>query len=155
MHIDPRIYTLVAANGLLLVLSMLVNTRLAPFSLYLVLLGPMLVLPALYFRPTGLILCSFISGLFVDALLPQPYWLFAYAFPAIALFIRSIRGHLRTENSYHFISLAHIANILCILLLCAGQMIHLRQLNAFGIQILVIVILSHACLLYTSDAADD
>ena len=106
----------------------------------------MLVLPALYFRPTGLILCSFISGLLVDALLPQPYWLFAYGFPTIALFIRAIRGHLRTENSYHFISLAHIANILCILLLCAVQMIHLRQLNAIGVQILVIVILSHPVL---------
>ena len=145
MRIDPRIYVLFTANALLFILSMLVNSRLAPFSLYLILFGLMLILPAIYFKYTSLIVCSFISGLFVDALLPQPYWLFAYGFPVVSLFIRSIRRHFRTETSYRFVSLAHIANSLCILLLCLGQMVYLHRF-AVGIPVLTILLLSHLVL---------
>ena len=145
MHLDTRIYVLSATNALLFILSMLVNSRLAPFSLYLILFGLMLILPAIYFKYPSLIACSCLSGLFVDALLPQPYWLFIYGFPAVSLLLRSIRGHFRTETSYRFVSMAHIANILCILLLCFGQMIYLRQF-AVGIQILAIILLSHLVL---------
>ena len=146
MHFNSRIPIFFAANLVLFFLSMLVNSRLAPFSLYLILLGPMLVMPALYFKYPSLVLCSFITGLSIDAMLPQPYWLFVYGLPAIGLFIRSIRSHFRTETSYRFILLAHIANFACIVLLCVSQAIHLGQLSVPLTQILAIILLSHTIL---------
>ena len=150
MYVDPRIYLLVIANSFFFLLTMLVNARLAPFSLHLIMLGPMLILPALYFKYPSLILCSFLSGLVVDALLPQNIWLFTYGFPVISLFIRFIRSHFRAEPSYRFVSLAHIANGLCILLLSVTQVIHFQKLSAVGLQVLVIILLSHIVLTVTA-----
>ena len=146
MHLDLRIPVFWAANLLLFLLTMLVNSQLSPFSLYIILLGPMLVLPALRFKYPLLILCSFITGLSLDALLPQPYWLFIYGFPVISLLIRSIRSHFRTETSYHFVLLAHIANLASIALLCVSQGIYFRQFSASLMQILSIILLSHTLL---------
>ena len=106
----------------------------------------MLVLPALRFKCPLLILCSFITGLSLDALLPQPYWLFVYGFPIIGLLIRSIRSHFRTETSYHFVLLAHIANLASIVLLYVTQSIYFKQFSASLMQILSIILLSHTIL---------
>lgn len=146
MYLDLRILVFWAANLLLFLLTMLVNSKLSPFSLYIILLGPMLVLPALRFKYPSLILCSFITGLSLDALLPQPYWLFVYSFPVIALLIRSIRSHFRTETSYRFVFLAHIANLASIVLLCVSQGIYFRQFSASLMQIFSIILLSHIVL---------
>ena len=146
MHIDTRIPVFWAANLLLFLLTMLVNSGLAPFSLYLILLGPMLVLPALYLKSPSLILFSFITGLSIDALLPLPYWLFVYGFPFIGLLIRSIRSHFRTETGYRSVLLAHIANLTSTGLLCVSQCIYFRQFSNSLIQITSIVLLSHVLL---------
>ena len=146
MYFDMRILVFWAANLLLFFLSAMVNSSLAPFSLYLILLGPMLVLPALYFKYPSLMLCSFITGLSIDALLPTPYWFFVYGLPAIALFIRYIRGHFRTENSYRFILLAHIANLATIVSLSLSQGIYFGQISTSLVQVLAITLLSHAIL---------
>ena len=146
MHFDLRVLVFWAANLLLFLLAMLVNSQLSPFSLYMILLGPMLVLPALRFNPPLLILCSFITGLSLDALLPQPYWLFVYGFPVIGLFIRSIRSHFRTETSYRFVLLAHIANLASIALLYVSQGIYFEQFSASLMQVLSIILLSHTIL---------
>lgn len=146
MYFDSRIFVFWASNCLLFVLSRMINSELAPFSLYLILLGPMLVLPALYFKYPSLIFCSFITGLSVDSLLPQPFWIFVYAFPVIALLIRFIRSHFRTETSYRFILLAHIANLACIALLSIRQGIHFGELFASLNQLVAIILLSHVIL---------
>ena len=146
MHFDSRIPVFWAANLLLFFLTMLVNSRLAPYSLYLILLGPMLVLPALYLKfPSFLLLC-FITGLSVDALLPQIYWLFTYSFPLVGLFIRLIRSHFRTETTYHFTLLAHIPNLACIVLIFTSQAIYLGQFYDSLIQLGCITLLSHLLL---------
>ena len=124
----------------------MVNSELAPFSLYLILLGPMLILPALYFKYTSLIFCSFITGLSIDALLSQPFWIFVYVFPIIALLIRFLRSHFRTETSYRLVLLAHIANFACILLLCIRQGIYFGEVFASLTQLLAIILLSHVIL---------
>lgn len=146
MHFNPRILVFWAANLLLFSITMLVNSKLAPFSLYLILLGPMLVLPALHLKPISLIFCSFLTGLSLDALLPQPYWLFVYGFPAIGLIVRSIRSHFRTETSYHFVFLAHIANLACIVVLSVAQEIYSGRFSASLVQILTICLISHTVL---------
>ena len=146
MHFNYRILIFWAANLLLFSITMLVNSELTPFSLYLILLGPMLILPALHLKPPSLIFCSFLTGLSVDALLPQPYWLFVYGFPAISLIVRSIRSHFRTETSYHFVLLAHIANLACIVVLSVGQEIYSGRFSTSLVQILAICLISHTVL---------
>ncbi len=146
MHFDSRIVVFWASNLLLFLLTMLVNSRLAPFSFYLILLGPMLILPAVYFKSTSLVFFSFLTGLFIDAILPQPYWLFIYGFPIIGLLIRRLRSNFRTETSYRFILLAHIANLACIILLSVSQFIYTGQFSASLMQVLIICLLSHVIL---------
>lgn len=147
MHFDSRTLIFWAANLLLFFLTMLVNSRLAPLSLYLILLGPMLVLPAVYLKAPSLVLCCFITGLFIDALLPQNFWLFIYGLPIIGLVIQSLRSIFRTETSYRFVLLAQVANFACIVLLTITQSIRTGHLLASLPQISVIFILSHLILL--------
>jgi hypothetical protein len=146
MPFDSRVPVFFAASLFLFLLSMMVNSRLAPFSLYLILIGPMLIMPALSLKSPALILYSFITGISIDALLPQPYWLFIYGLPAISLLIRSMRSHFRTETSYRYVLLAHIANFSCIGLLTISQGIYLGQFSVSLLQILAIILLSHTIL---------
>ena len=76
MLIDPRVLILLGANALLLHLCLMVNSSLAPFSLYFVLLGPMPILPALYLNQRSFFLCTVLTGLWVDAALPTTFGLF-------------------------------------------------------------------------------
>jgi cell shape-determining protein MreD len=146
MNFNSRILIFWATGVFLLLLSMLVNSRLTPFSLYLIVLGPILILPALSFKSSALTLYCFITGISIDALIPQPYWLFVYGLPVIGLLIRSMRSRFRTETSYHSITLAHIANFACIALLSISQGIYFGEISASMSQILAIVLLSHAIL---------
>ena len=146
MNFDARILVFWAANLLLMLLTMLVNSRLTPYSLYLILLGPALILPALYLKSPSLIFLCFITGLSVDALLPKPYWLFVYGFPLIGLLIQSIRSHFRTETSYRFMLLTHIANLACIALISVSQAIYCSQSFDSLILLIPIILLSHLLL---------
>ena len=146
MHFDSRILLFWAASLFLFLLTMLVNSRLAGLSLYLILIGPMLIMPALKLQSPALILYCLITGLSIDALLPQNYWLFIFGLPFIGLIIRSIRGYFRTEASYRLVLLAHIANLACILLLSIYQGVHHGQIVASLPQIVAIITLSHTIL---------
>ena len=146
MHFDTRIPVFWAVSLLLILLSMMVNSKLASFSLYLILLGPVLIMPALSFKSSPLILYTFITGITIDALLPLPFWLFVYGLPVIGLLIRSIRSHFRTETSHRRFLLAHIANFACITLLSISQSIYFGQIIPSLVQIGVIILLSHTIL---------
>ena len=147
MFLDPRVIILFAANALLLFLCLLVNSALAPLSLYLVLLGPMLVLPALYLNHRSFFICTLISGLWIDAALPSAFGLFTCGFMAIGTFITATRIRFRVENNYHPILLAHVANLCCILLLTISEGLAYISSPAFWGQVLVTTLLSHAALL--------
>ena len=80
MFLDPRAILLFVANALLLYLTMLVNSALVGWSIYLFMLGPMLILPALYLRHRSYFICTLLTGLWVDAALPSDFGLFTVAF---------------------------------------------------------------------------
>ncbi|MFQ3225345.1 MAG: cell shape-determining protein MreD [Lentimonas sp.] len=147
MFLDPRVIILFAANALLLFLCLLVNSSLAPHSLYLVLLGPMLVLPALYLNHRSFFLCTLISGLWVDAALPSAFGLFTCGFIAIGTLIAAARIRFRAEHNYHPILLAHLANACCILLLTVSEGLPYLSSPAFWGQVLITTLLSHTVLL--------
>lgn len=147
MFIDPRILILFGANVLLLYLTLLVNSTLAAWSLHLVLLGPMLVLPALYLSHRSFSLCILATGLWVDAALPVPYGLFTIGFLFIGTLISLIRIRFRAEQNYHPALLAHAANFACITLLTIAVGPAHFSVSAFWIQVLLASFLSHAVLL--------
>ena len=147
MFLDPRAIILFAANALLLFLCLLVNSSPAPHSLYLVLLGPMIVLPALYLNQRSFFLCTLISGLWVDAALPASFGLFTCGFLTIGTLIAMARIRFRAEHNYHPILLAHAANLVCIGLLTASEALQHISSTAFWLQVGITTLLSHAVLL--------
>jgi hypothetical protein len=147
MRLDPRILILFAANALLLFLSLLANSSLASLSVYLILLGPMLVLPALYLHHRSLTACMLLSGLWVDAALPAPFGLFSCGFVILGSAISVARIRFRAEHNYHPILLAHTANLSCIALLTLTAGTQNFVLPAFWRQVLLTTLLSHAILL--------
>jgi rod shape-determining protein MreD len=147
MLVDPRTLILFGANALLLYLTLLVNSSLAAWSLHLVLLGPMLVLPALYLSHRSFFLCTLASGLWVDAALPVPYGLFTIGFLFVGTLISLMRVRFRAEQNYHPVLLTHTANLFFIALLTITMGPGHFTVSAFWIQILLTSLLSHTVLL--------
>lgn len=135
------------ANVLLLYLNMLVNSALSDWSLYLVLLGPMLVLPAIFLRHRSYVLCTLLTGLWVDAALPSPYGLITLGFLGAGAVIFQVRFRFRTEHNYHPVLLAHACNLFSIALLTVAMGLAHIATSAFWIQIIITILLSHIVLL--------
>lgn len=147
MLLDPRIIIMFGANVLLLYLNMLVNSALSSWSLYLVLLGPMLVLPAIFLRHRSYMLCTLLTGLWVDAALPATFGLMTLGFLAAGACIFQIRFRFRAEHNYHPILISHTCNLFCIALLSVVMGFQYLASSAFWIQVLLTTLLSHVILL--------
>lgn len=146
MFLDPRIVIMFGANALLLYLSLLVNSALSSWSLYLVLLGPMLVLPVIFLRHRSYMLCTLLTGLWVDAALPCQFGLLTLGFLTIGAFIFQIRFRFRAEHNYHPIILSHTCNFFCIALITLATGFDHFGSSAFWIQVLTTSLLSHGLL---------
>ncbi len=147
MYFDPRGIVLFGANALLLHLTLMVNSALSGSSLYLLLLGPMLVIPALYMRHSAYFLCTLMSGLWVDAALPTPFGLFTLSFLAAGAATFALRMRFRTEKNYHPALIAHASNAFCFLALMISQKGELLSVSTFWIQAILSMLLSHLALL--------
>jgi rod shape-determining protein MreD len=148
MLIDPRCLILVAANALLLYLTQLVNSSLAAWSLHLVLLGPMLILPSLYLKFRDGFLCCLLTGLWVDAALPVPYGLFTGGSVAFATGLYALRHRFRAEHNYHPNLLSHTINAAALMALTASLDHGAISTIAYWLQVLLTALLSHLCLLF-------
>lgn len=147
MLLDPRALLLFVANALLLYLMLLVNSALSAWSLYLVVLGPMIVLPALYLRHQSYFICTFVSGLWVDAAMPTPFGLFTAGFLFAGAFVFMARIRFRAEHNYHPILLAHALNLFYVGLLCCSAGLTEWSSPAFWLNVAVTSLLSHLALL--------
>ena len=147
MLLDPRAILLFGANVLLLYLTLLVNSALAGWSIYLFLLGPMLVFPALYLRHQSYFICVLLTGFCVDAALPAPFGLFTLGFLFSGAFIFQMRIRFRAEHNYHPIVLAHGLNFFCILLVTLSLGIPNFSSLGFWFQVFVTSLASHLVLL--------
>ena len=101
MFLDPRSILLFGANALLLYLTMLINSALVGWSIYLLMLGPMLVFPALYLRHKSYFICILLTGLWVDAALPSGFGLFTLGFLFAGAFIFLMRIRFESRHNYH------------------------------------------------------
>jgi hypothetical protein len=135
------------ANVLLLYLTLLVNSSLAEFSIYLFLLGPMLVLPALYLRHQSYFICTLFTGLWVDAALPASFGLFTICFLCAGALIFAMRIRFRAEQNYHPILLAHGLNFFCILVVSVSMGTESLSNLSFWLQVLATSLVSHLALL--------
>ncbi|CAI8284207.1 MAG: Uncharacterised protein [Opitutia bacterium UBA7350] len=117
MLIDARTFIFLGANILLFYLSQLVNHGIVDAGIYLFLLGPMPVMPALYLRARTTFICMFLTGLWIDAACPVPFGFFTLLFVGTGTFISLMRHRLRAEHSQHPFILTHCFNLICIMLL--------------------------------------
>ena len=147
MFLDPRSILLFGANALLLYLTMLINSALVGWSIYLLILGPMLVFPALYLGHKSYFTCILLTGLWVDSALPSGFGLFTLGFLFAGAFIFQMRIRFRAEHNYHPIFLAHGVNFYCILLVTLAMgTAHINNLG-FWMQVFVTSLASHFSLL--------
>lgn len=147
MFLDPRAVLMFGANVLLLHLTLMVDSALASWSLYLFLAGPMVVLPALYLRHQSYFICTLCSGLWLDAALPSAFGLFTLSFLITGAFIFNMRIRFRAEHNYHPVLIAHVLNALFIILLTLSAGGGQFGASGFWIQILTTSLLSHLVLL--------
>jgi len=146
MLLDPRAILLFGANALLLYLTLLVNSAMSAWPIYLFLLGPMLVLPVLYLRHRSYFVCTLLTGLWVDATLPSAFGFFTLLFFITGALIFVVRIRFRAEHNYHPILLAHILNFIFLLTLTIATGWEHFGVPEFWIQVLVTTLVSHLVL---------
>jgi len=147
MLFDPRVLILFGANALLLHLTLMVNSALAGWSLYLVLIGPMVVLPALYLHRNAFFVCTLLTGLWVDAALPSPFGLFTIGLLAMGTWLLLLRIRFRAEQNLHPVVLAHLANLAAVLLLLLASSQGALDRPGFWLHAFVTLLVSHLALL--------
>ena len=147
MFLNTRGFLLFGANALLLYLTMLINSALVGWSIYLLMLGPMLVFPALYLRHQSYFICTLLTGLWVDAALPSGFGLFTVGFLFAGAFAFQMRIRFRAESNYHLTVLAHGVNFFCILLVTIAMGYAYITSLGFWLQVLVTSLASHLLLL--------
>ena len=147
MLLDPRALILLGANALLLYLTQLVNSAMATWPVYLFLLGPMVVLPALYLRHQSYFICTFLTGLWVDASMDVPFGFFTSLFLLVGAMIFTIRIRFRAEHNYHPILLAHGINFFLLVVLTLGTGQDYFHVSSYWIHVMITSLFSHIALL--------
>ncbi|MFU8848179.1 MAG: hypothetical protein ACNA77_05620 [Opitutales bacterium] len=147
MLLDPRAIIMFGANALLLFLTQLVNSAMGGWPVYLFLLGPMLVLPALFLRHQSYFICTLVTGLWVDAAFPTPFGFFTCLLLFAGALIFSARIRFRAEHNYHPILLAHGINFFLLLVLTIAMGREHFGVASFWIQVLTTSCCSHLALL--------
>lgn len=147
MLLDPRVIIMLGANVLLLYLAQLVNSATAAWPFYLFLLGPMIVLPALYLRHQSYFICTVLTGLWVDASLPAPFGFFTILFLIMGAAIFTVRIRFRAEHNYHPILLAHGINLFLLAALTIVTGREYFSVSGFWAQVLTTALCSHIVLL--------
>ncbi|MEM8868409.1 MAG: hypothetical protein AAGC73_09085 [Verrucomicrobiota bacterium] len=123
------------------------NSSLSSWSIYFVMLGPMVVFPALYMRHAAFFVCTLLTGMWVDAAMPAPFGLFTTLFLIAGTGIFHWRIRFRAEHNYHPSILAHTINALAIIAITFTNGYELIGVSSFWIQFGITLIASHLALL--------
>ena len=148
MLIDSRCFILFGANIVLLYLTQLVNSSLSAWSLHMIIIGPMIILPALYLRFRDGLLCCLLTGLWIDAALPVPYGLFTGGSITACSILYTLRHRFHAEHNYHPIVLSHVINLAALILVSCTLSYGQLGSYAYWAQVIVTALLSHFCLLF-------
>lgn len=138
-----RTTLLFASNVILLHLMLSINSALSTWSVYMLLLGPMIVFPALLLRCQSYFICVLCTGLWVDAALPTIYGFFTILFLFAGALIFQFRIRFHAEQNYHPLLLAHLANFLFIFIVSVySSYAHLLSFG-YWLQFMIITTVSH------------
>ena len=148
MLIDSRTFVFLGANLLLFYLAQLANNSLAGIGLYLLLLGPMPIMPALYLKARSALTCVLLSGLWVDAACPVPFGFFTSLFLFAGTLTSMLRHRLRVEHSYHPFILTQLFNLGCIVLLTLTKGVGNYFVFDLWIQTILVILSSSLTLLF-------
>ncbi len=146
MLIDPRAIIFFAGNTLLLYLTMLVNSTIGEWSLHLVLIGPMFVLPTLFLDHRSFVICTLVTGLWIDTSLPVPFGMFTVSMLIIGTLIFTFRIRFRSEHNYHPVVIAHLINATCILIMAFSMNPAQMSLLGYWLHVSTTAALSHISL---------
>lgn len=150
MPIDPRAFIFLGSNVLLLYLFQLVNSVLASSFIYLILLGPMLVFPALFMRHRSASFCLIITGIWIDTNIPATFGIFTISFYGLGTFLFLLRHRFRLEHNFHPHIIGQVINLLLILSLSfSNGWAHLLN-KEIWIQTTSIILCSALCLFVIS-----
>lgn len=147
MFLDPRAIIMLGANALLIYLTQLINSATAAWPVYLLLLGPMVVLPALYLRHQSYFICVLLTGFWVDATFRVSFGFFTSLFLFVGAIIFSVRIRFRAEQNYHPILLAHGVNFFLLVALTIATGRDYFSIPSFWTQVLMTLFCSHLALL--------
>lgn len=147
MYFDPRSILFFGANILLLHLMLMLGSALSPWSIFPVLLGPMIIFPVLYMRHSSYLICTLCTGFWVDAALPLPFGLLTGTFLTVGAITFALRKRFRAEENHHPNLLAHTANLIILLTLASASVVHSHNSLDFWIQTILCVGLSHILLI--------
>jgi rod shape-determining protein MreD len=148
MPIDSRIFVFFGANVLLFYLAQLVNNSLSALGLYLLFLGPMIVMPGLYLRLRSAFICILLTGLWIDAACPVPFGLFTLTFLGAGTLTGMLRHRLRPRQSYHPYILTHLFNAGCIFILTISKGLGNYFALELWIQTIITLTISSLCLIF-------
>lgn len=123
MPIDPRAFILIGTNILLLYIMQLLNSACSSYLFYCVLVGPMIVFPALFLRHRSGSFCLLFTGLWIDAATPGVFGPFTISFLILGTTLFAMRHRFRVEHNYHPLIIAQITNAIVVVLLslCNGS----------------------------------
>lgn len=147
MYFDPRSILFFGANILLLHLMLMLASALSLWSIFPILLGPMIIFPVLYMRHSSYLLCTICTGLWVDAALPVPFGLLTGTFLTIGAITFALRKRFRAEENHHPNLLAHVANAMIVLALACASVVDSQNSFDYWIQTIFCAGLSHTLLL--------
>lgn len=115
--INPRFWTPLACNYVLLVALGFLNHTLSSTGLSLWAVGVLPFFLCLNLPGVSGFVGVLLSGLLVDASMPTPYGLFSLVFASCHIGVQFFRNRVHRENVGQFLLLSQLVNALCFLLL--------------------------------------
>lgn len=142
-----RLLLLFGCNLVLFFLSGLINHALSGLPIYWLLVGPMLILPAAYLSYKGMLLCLLLTGLWIDASIPNQFGgFFTFNLLIIGSLLYRHRKRFHFEHNFHPIMLAMAANAYFIVALSIWTLWHSSWNLEFAILALISLVASQLIL---------
>lgn len=121
MYFDLRFLLMAGVNALMLYAYQLLNDALAPWSVYLCLIGPLIVVPVFYLGFRGAILCALITGLLLTAAYPISLQWTLPVVLILNLLVFLNRHRYQRESVWQIVVLSLVINTLWLFWLVVSQ----------------------------------
>lgn len=111
-------------NWALFETTQLINQAISSFCIQLLIVAPMIIIPALYLSTAGFYVCAFLSGLWIDTALPIPIGPTTTFFLFIGTILRTQAIQRKADQLVAHSGLSQIVNLLFLLFVTAFSKTH-------------------------------